>query len=62
MCGCAALPLEVQIAFMGELMLRRGLFVKAERMFKKPKPGKKRLVKWPKKLLPIPDRASSRTR
>ncbi len=36
-----------------DMMLRKGLFMKTERMFKKPKPGKKRLVKWPKKLLPL---------
>ena len=33
-------------------MLRRRFLIKADRMFKKPKPGRKRLVKWPKKLLP----------
>ena len=34
-------------------MIRRRLFIKADRLFKKPKPGKKRLVKWPKKLVPL---------
>lgn len=33
--------------------MRRRLFIKADRMFKKPKPGKKRLAKWPKKLVPF---------
>ena len=33
-------------------MLRRRFLIKADRMFKKPKPGRKRLVKWPKKLVP----------
>jgi hypothetical protein len=32
-------------------MARRRLFVRADRMYKKPKPGRKKLVKWPKKLL-----------
>ena len=36
-------------------MIRRRLFIKADRMFKKPKPGKKRLVKWPHKLVPLYD-------
>ena len=37
---------------LGDLMLRRRFLIKADRMFKKPKPGRKRLVKWPKKLVP----------
>ena len=37
---------------LGELLLRRRFLIKADRMFKKPKPGRKRLVKWPKKLVP----------
>ncbi len=51
----AALRLDQQIKELGELMIRRRLFIKADRMFKKPKPGKKRLVKWPKKLVPLYD-------
>lgn len=49
----AATKLEQQVQEVAGLMLRKGLFMKTERMFKKPKPGKKRLVKWPKKLLPL---------
>lgn len=48
-----ATKLEQQVQEVAGLMLRKGLFMKTERMFKKPKPGKKRLVKWPKKLLPL---------
>ena len=33
--------------------MRRNIFLKSERQFKKPKPGKKRLAKWPKKLIPL---------
>ena len=49
----AALRIDQQIKELGELMIRRRLFIKADRMFKKPKPGKKRLVKWPHKLVPL---------
>ena len=49
----AGLRVEDQIKTLAELMMRRRLFVKADRMFKKPKPGKKRLAKWPKKLIPM---------
>ncbi|KAK9804442.1 hypothetical protein WJX73_000818 [Symbiochloris irregularis] len=48
-----ALSQDDQIRALAELFMRRGLFFKAERQFKKPKPGKKRLAKWPKKLLPL---------
>ena len=51
----AALRTDQQIKELGELMIRRRLFIKADRMFKKPKPGKKRLVKWPHKLVPLYD-------
>ncbi|KAK9839798.1 hypothetical protein WJX81_002420 [Elliptochloris bilobata] len=50
-----ALRKDQQIRELGELMIRRRLFIKADRMFKKPKPGKKRLVKWPHKLVPLYD-------
>jgi len=50
-----ALKAEEQIKVMIELLLRRRLLAKAERVFKKPKPGKKRLAKWPKKLQPLND-------
>ena len=32
------------------LMIRRGLVIRADRLHKKPKPGHKRLSKWPRKL------------
>ena len=51
----AALRTDQQVKELGELMIRRRLFIKADRMFKKPKPGKKRLVKWPHKLVPLYD-------
>lgn len=40
-----------------ELLLRRIFIVRVDRMYKKPKPGKKRLAKWPKKLVPVRDRS-----
>ncbi|KAK9907282.1 hypothetical protein WJX75_000641 [Coccomyxa subellipsoidea] len=48
-----ATKVDQQVQDVAAMMLRKGLFMKTERMFKKPKPGKKRLVKWPKKLLPL---------
>jgi hypothetical protein len=51
--SCAATKVDQQVQDVAAMMLRKGLFMKTERMFKKPKPGKKRLVKWPKKLLPL---------
>ena len=36
--------------------MRRKLVIRVDRMYKKPKPGKKRLAKWPKKLVPLIDR------
>ena len=47
--------LEDQIKVMAELMMRRQLLVKADRKFKKPRPGMKRRAKWPKKLIHVPD-------
>jgi translocation protein SEC62 len=41
---------EDQVAEFCELLVRRQLLVKAERKFKKPKPGRKQLVKWPRSL------------
>ena len=49
---CAASKQDQQVKELGELLLRRRFLIKADRMFKKPKPGRKRLVKWPKKLVP----------
>ena len=51
----AGAKLEDQIKVMAELMMRRHLLIKADRRFKKPKPGMKRRAKWPKKLIPVPD-------
>ena len=39
------------------LLMRRGLILRVDRMYKKPKPGKKRLTKWPKKLVPVRDKS-----
>lgn len=52
---CAASKPEQQVKELGDLLLRRRFLIKADRMFKKPKPGRKRLVKWPKKLVPPPE-------
>ncbi|KAK9806919.1 hypothetical protein WJX72_007432 [[Myrmecia] bisecta] len=46
-------PQDEQVIELAEVLLRKGLLVKGNRMFKKPKPGKKRLSKWPKKLVPV---------
>ena len=35
------------------LMMRRGLVIRADRLFKKPRPGRKNLSKWPRKLAAI---------
>ncbi len=32
------------------LLLRRKLLLRCERKYRKPKPGKKKLVKWPRTL------------
>lgn len=39
------------------LLMRKGLILRVDRMYKKPKPGKKRLTKWPKKLVPVKDKS-----
>ncbi len=41
---------EDQVADFCDLLIRRELLRKAERKFKKPKPGRKKLVKWPRNL------------
>ena len=43
---------DEQIHHLAAIMMRKALFAKVDRLFKKPKPGKKRLAKWPKKLVP----------
>lgn len=47
----AGRTVDAQVEDIHMQMARRHLFVRAERMYKKPKPGRKRLVKWPKKLV-----------
>ncbi|DBB05953.1 TPA: hypothetical protein ACH3X3_009946 [Trebouxia sp. C0006] len=47
---------DAQIKTLIELLLRRRLIFRTDRLYKKAKPGKKRLAKWPKKLLPVRDR------
>lgn len=51
--------LEDQIKVMAELMMRRQLLVKADRKFKKPRPGMKRRAKWPKKLIHVQEQVSN---
>lgn len=46
-------PAEQAQAMM-QLLLRKGLVRAVDRLFKSPKPGRKRLVKWPKKLTALP--------
>ena len=41
-----------QVVELLHLMLRRGLIERAERFYTKPKPGRKRLSRWPNKLKP----------
>lgn len=36
------------------LLMRRGLVMRADRLYKKPRPGRKRLSKWPRKLALVP--------
>jgi translocation protein SEC62 len=45
--------LEKQIAALAELLLARNFLVSAQRKFLKPPPGQKRLIKFPKKVLPV---------
>lgn len=46
-------PVEEQIIDLYQQLLKRGFITKTTRKFKKPKPGKKRLVKWPKTIEPF---------
>ncbi len=57
-CSSSVLPgdAEAQIKTLIELLLRRRLIFRTDRLYKKAKPGKKRLAKWPKKLVPVRDR------
>jgi len=44
---------EKRIEEAAGLLIRRGLLVKCQRKFLKPPPGQKRLIKFPKKVLPV---------
>lgn len=44
--------MEDQIRDLVHFFIHKGLLLKADRKFKKPKPGRKRLVKFPRTLLP----------
>ena len=43
-----------QVVELLHLMLRRGLIERADRFYSKPKPGRKRLSRWPNKLKQAP--------
>lgn len=55
-CAGAGGDEDAQIKSIIELLVRKGFIRRVDRMYKKPKPGKKRLAKWPKKLVPVRDR------
>ena len=57
--GCAGRTTEDQIAELMQLFAKRKFVRKADRKYKKPKPGKKRLVKFPRTLVPHPVRNGS---
>lgn len=48
--------MDAQIKDVIQLLLRRRLIIRVDRMYKKAKPGKKRLAKWPKKMVSVRDR------
>lgn len=54
---------EQEIQGMMQLLQRKKLVRRTERLYKKPKPGRKRLTKWPRKLEHVPEneQASSAT-
>lgn len=45
---------EDQIREIANLFIRRGLLMRCQRKYLKPPPGQKRLIKFPKKVLPVP--------
>lgn len=49
--------MDDQIAELMTLFMKRRLVRKTDRKYKKPKPGKKRLVKFPRTIVPHPVRA-----
>lgn len=56
LCTAAGGDEDAQIKSITELLVRKGFIRRVDRMYKKPKPGKNRLAKWPKKLVPVRDR------
>lgn len=48
---------EEQASDLVRLLLTRGVIVRTERKYKRPKPGRTRLVKYPRTLLVVPVRA-----
>mmetsp|Transcript_2710 Transcript_2710/g.8015 ORF Transcript_2710/g.8015 Transcript_2710/m.8015 type:complete len:447 (+) Transcript_2710:188-1528(+) len=46
---------EQEIQGMMQLLQRKKLVRRTERLYKKPKPGRKRLTKWPRKLEHVPE-------
>lgn len=57
-CACIGGDEDAQIRSIIDLLVRKNFIRRVDRMYKKPKPGKKRLAKWPKKLVPVRDRES----
>ncbi len=55
---CTEASLEKQIDQAATALLRRGFLVRCQRKFLKPPPGQKRLIKFPKKVLPVPGPAA----
>jgi translocation protein SEC62 len=53
---CTGKTVEDQIADLMLIFMKRKLVRKTDRKYKKPKPGKKRLVKFPRTLVPHPVR------
>ena len=43
--------IEMQVMEVYHQIARRQLAIRASRLYTKPKPGRKKLVKWPKKLV-----------
>lgn len=49
----AGRPIDEQITEVGTLLLRRGLLIRCDRRFNRPPPGQARLIKFPKKVVPV---------
>merc|ERR1719197_1556043 len=49
------LSTEERIKKLGELYMRKGYFVKSERFFPRPHPGRTKLVKWPIRVIQADD-------